>query len=390
MTRDSTRPADDVSRRKFVLATAGVGAAAFAGCTGDGDGNGNGNGDTGGNGNDTATATSGNGNDESTPTDAGLDTSVLTGDGSSTVYPITSTAASYWNSNPERGDGDYWPESVAKKYGTDKRLADYFAGLYGYEATGERSKPPFRVSIALSHSGTGIEGVMEERVDIGDSSAPAKAELSGSNPSQETLDNFTDHVVGVDGQPIVASNEIVDAGVEQITIEDLRGIYKGEITNWSELGGPDREILALGRAAGSGTATAFRLNVFGDAEAQLSPDQRFAQNQQLQQAVKQADNAIAYIALAFVDPDGGTPPLKLKIDDTVYEYGKNLGASEYPLSRDLHAYTWQDTSRKEAAFLNFVLSDFGQEHFVKSNNYFALPEDRRKAQREKVAPSKYE
>jgi phosphate transport system substrate-binding protein len=363
----------------------GAGAAAatgLAGCMGDGGGNGDGNGD-GQMGDDDGQMENGDGQTQD-GTGGGLDTSVLTGDGSSTVFPITNTGASYWNSNPEAGDEDYWPSDWASQYGTDMRLADHFASQYGYEATGERSNPPFRVSIALSHSGTGIEGVMEERVDIGDASSSAASELGEDHPE---LDGFVDHVVGVDGQPIVVSQEIKDAGVSQITIDELRGIYKGEITNWSEVGGPDKDILALGRAEGSGTDTAFRNNVFGDPEEPISPDQRFGQNQQLQQAIGQADNAIAYIALAFVSDQ--TPAIGLEIEGTLYEYGKNLGAKDYPLSRDLHAYTWEDTSRKEAAFLNFVLSDFGQEIFVKGNNYFALPDDRLETEREKVAASKY-
>jgi phosphate transport system substrate-binding protein len=370
-----------LSRRKFIVTTgAAAGTAAIAGCSG-------------GSGTDTPAAEddSNDSTDDSSSDDSGgMDTSVLTGDGSSTVFPITNTASSYWNSNPEAGDEDYWPEEWADEYGTDMRLADFFASDYGYEATGKRSVPPFRVSIALSHSGTGIEGVMEDRVDIGDSSAPAAAELAGSDPSEETLDKFTDHVVGVDGQPIVVSREIADAGVESITLGELKKIYRQEITNWNEVGGPDREILALGRAEGSGTDTAFRNNVYGDPNAPISPDQRFGQNQQLQQAVGQANNAIAYIALAFVEADGATPPIGLEIDGTLYEYGKNLGSKDYPLSRDLHAYTWERTSRKEAAFLNFCLSDFGQEVFVKGNSYFKLPSDRLETQREKVAASKYE
>ena len=368
------------SRRTFILGAAAAGITGLAGCSGSST--------TDEGGQNTATvqeADSDAGNGD------GLDTSVLTGDGSSTVFPITSGAARYWNSNPEAGDEDYWPKSWAQEeYDTDMRLADFFAQDYGYEPTETRSVPPFRASIALSHSGTGVEGVMEGRVDIGDSSAPAKAELAGSDPSQETLDSFVDHVVGVDGQPIVVSREIYDEGVTQITIDELKAIYRQEITNWSELGGPNKDILALGRSEGSGTDTAFRNNVYGDPNAPISPDQRFGQNQQLQQAIGQADNAIAYIALAFVEPDGATPPIGLEIDGTLYEYGENLGAQEYPLSRDLHAYTWEGTSRKEAAFLNFVLSDFGQEIFVKGNNYFALPEDRLAAQRETVAAENFE
>jgi phosphate transport system substrate-binding protein len=391
MARESASDADLVSRRKIILSTGAAGAAMLAGCSGGGGDDDDNGSDDGGSGGDTG-GSDGQGQDQ-TDGNAGesMDTSVLTADGSSTVYPITNTGGSYWNSNPEAGDEDYWPNSWAQEeYATDMRLSDYFAQQYGYEPTGERSSPPFRASIALSHSGTGVEGVMEGRVDIGDSSAGAEAELAGTNPSQETLDNFVDHVVGVDGQPIVTSKEISEAGVESITIEELRGIYRQEITNWSELGGPDRDILALGRTAGSGTDTAFRNNVYGDPEASISPDQRYGQNQQLQQAVSQSDNAIAYIALAFVEPEGGTPPLDLVIDGTTYSYGENLGAQEYPLSRDLHAYTWEDTSRKEACFINFLLSDFGQEIFVAGNNYFKLPQDRLETQREKVAASNYE
>jgi len=384
MARESAATSDLVSRRKFLVGTGVTGVAALAGCTGGDDDGDDGNGDGGNPDNQGEDSPGGN------PSGGGRDTSVLTADGSSTVYPITNTGGSYWNSNPEAGDGDYWPDSWAQdEYDTDMRLADFFAEQYGYEPTGERSNPPFRASVALSHSGTGVEGVMEGRVDVGDSSASAEAELAGSG-NEDAVDSFVDHVVGVDGQPIVVSRQIADAGVEQITIEELRQIYRQEITNWSEVGGPDRDILALGRASGSGTDTAFRSNVYGDPNASISPDQRFGQNQQLQQAVTQADNAIAYIALAFVEPDGDTPPIGLEIDGTLYEYGNNLGAQEYPLSRDLHAYTWEETSRKEACFINFLLSDFGQETFVAGNNYFELPPDRLETQREMVAASNYE
>ena len=383
MTQDSTRLEEVASRRKFLLSTGAAGLTMLAGCSQSNDGEEGGD-DTQTDGMDTENSDQSTQNNEES-NESGLDTTVLTGDGSSTVFPITNTGASYWNSNPEAGDGDYWPTEWADEYGTDMRLADYFAQQYGYEPTGERSRPSFRVSIALSHSGTGVEGVMEGRVDIGDSSASAEAELAGSDASDETLDNFVEHVVGVDGQPIVASNEIVEAGVTEITIEELRAIYRQEITNWSELGGPDRDILALGRAEGSGTDTSFRSNVFGDPNAPISPDQRFGQNQQLQQAITQADNAISYIALAFVEPDGATPPIGLELDGTLYEYGKNLGAKGYPLSRDLHCYTYEDTDRRESAFINMILTEFGQTNFVEPNNYFTLPPERREEERAKLA-----
>jgi phosphate transport system substrate-binding protein len=349
-----------VSRRKFIAAGSVAGVAAVAGCgSGSGDGNG-------GNGN-------GNGGNS-------MDTSALTADGSSTVFPIANDASPLWNGNPPADDQEYWGPGQYD-IETDMNLADYWASKYGYEPTEERSVPPFRTQIALSHSGTGVEAVINERTDIGNASSTAESILGSDS---EELENIVDHVVAVDGQPIVVSREIYDAGVTQITGDELRGIYKGEINNWSEVGGPDKEIYAIGRSEDSGTDTAFRQNLYGDPNEPISPDTRKGQNQQVKTLVEQNDNAIAYIALAFVEPDGVTPPIGLELDGTVYEYGKNLGAKAYPLSRDLHMYTYDGTSMKEAAFLNMLLSEYGQTNFVEPNNYFKIPPERREEERAKL------
>ena len=351
MTQDSERLSGRVSRRKFLIGGSTIGATALAGCTlGSGD--------------------ESSGGPES-----------LTADGSSTVYPITNDAASLWNGNPPADDQEYWGPGQYD-IDTDQNLADYWAGMYGFEATEERSVPPFQTQVALSHSGTGVEAVISERVDVGDASSTAESILGSDS---DDLDNIVDHVVAVDGQPIVVSREIADAGVEQVTGDELRAIYKGEINNWSEVGGPDKEIFAIGRAENSGTDTAFRKNLYGDPDAPISPDTRQGQNQQVARLVGNNDNAIAYIALAFVEPDGDTPPIGLELDGTLYEYGKNLGAKEYPLSRDLHCYTWEDTDDRESAFLNMILSEFGQQNFVAPNNYFTLPPERREEERGKLA-----
>lgn len=305
-----------------------------------------------------------------------LETTLLTG-GSSTVYPIPETAAAYWGANVSTTDGDYWNPS---EWGieTDHRLADYWAGLYGFDPTATRGRAPFEVTVKLSHSGTGCAKVRSGQYDIGNSSAPVETELELDDYS-----SFTDHVVGVDGQPLVVSSAIVDAGLDQLTIDELRGIYSGEITNWSMVGGPDRDILVLGRVKNSGTSSAFRANVFGDSSYPTTVDQRFGQNQQVATAIQNANNAISYIALAFVDHPG-VSPVGLNVDGTLYEYGNNLGAKGYPLSRDLHMYTYDGTSTREAAFLRLILSEYGQATFVEPANYFRLPSDRQQRQLAKL------
>lgn len=316
-------------------------------------------------------------------TDGGGQTGPLTADGSSTVYPITRDGSSVWTSNPKPDDKEYWGPG---QYGikTDKRVADYWAGRYGFSSQG--SSPPFNITIGLSHSGTGVEKVMKGQVDIGDSSAPVKSELP--DLKQKKLDKFVDHVVGVDGQPIVVSRKIYESGVKKLTESELKKIYKGKIKNWSQINsysGPDKKIQVIGRAQGSGTDTAFRSNLFGSGDAAIpGVDIRKGQNQQVQSLLSNTDNAIAYLALAFVKPDGPAPPVALELDGKTYKYGKNLGAKKYPLSRDLHCYTYDGTSKKEAAFIRMLLHDYGQEKFVKTNNYFMLPDDRQKKQLKKL------
>jgi phosphate transport system substrate-binding protein len=382
MTRQSKRTGADFTRRKFIVASGAAGVAGLAGCSGDSGGDST---EASGGSEDTATEAPETEAQTEAQTESGdggssdsKDTTPLTADGSSTVYPITSDGASVWNSNPPADDKEYWGPG---QYGidTDKKMANYWGGLYGFEA-GQDGQPPFLVNIGLSHSGTGVHKVMNGQVDIGDSSAPVADELPDAD--QSTLDKFVNHVVGVDGQPIVVSQEIYDAGVTKLTGDQLRKIYKQEITNWSEVGGPDKEIQAIGRAEGSGTDTAFRANLYGNPDAPIKPDIRKGQNQQVATLVRNSDNAIAYMALAFVG--NGVKAISLELDGKTYEPGKNLSDKGYPLSRDLHCYTWEDTSKKEAAFLRMIVSEYGQKMFVEPNNYFVLSQERREEELSKL------
>lgn len=297
--------------------------------------------------------------------------------GSSTVYPIVNEAASYWGTNEQ-----YWHP---KRYGIDTQahLADYWAGLYGFGSE-DGGAPPFTVSVSLSHSGTGLEKLRNGRLDIGNASAPVKAEFPDLEES--VLKKYTDHVVGVDAQPIVVSEAIAEAGVKEISAKTLKAIYKGEITNWTEVPGyegPSKKIQVVGRAEGSGTDTAFRANLFENPNEPIPGiDIRKGENQQVKQIVNGSDNAIAYIALAFVDKS--LRAISLTIGGTTYTPGKNLAAEGYPLARDLHCYTYDGTSKHEAAFIRMLLSDYGQETFVKGVGYSALPPQRQRNQRQKL------
>ena len=398
MTDDHDRLSDRVSRRKFIAATGAVGAAGIAGCSGqsgDGGGGDGGSGDGG-----SGDGESMEGETESSSSSSG-GSSLLNAEGSSTVYPISNKGSSYWNSNAPPSDGEYWgsnSESTVPGWSeieTDMLIADYFASQFGFEPTEQRSSPPFPTTVGLSHSGTGCEAVVDGLVDIGNSSGPITAELDWSE--EKANNTVVDNVVGRDGQPVVVSGDVADAGISQLTGEQVRQIFQGEVSNWNELDGVDydQEIYVIGRAEGSGTDTSFRLNMLGDADAPMEVDTRQGQNQQVAQLVQQNEGAIAYMALAFTSES--VQPIAIDFEGTVYEPDPDaentIFDSDYPLNRDLHMYTLIEESnpdgggvdRREAAFLNMFLTEFGQQVFVVDNNYIPLPTADIQSEKEKLS-----
>ena len=107
-------------------------------------------------------------------------------------------------------------------------------------------QPDVTVNYSGTGSGAGIEAVLAGNVDIGLSSRALKPE--------EEEKGAVGHTVALDGVAIVVNPA---NGVEDLSVEQIAQIFKGEITNWSELGGEDAAIAVLGREDGSGTRSAF-------------------------------------------------------------------------------------------------------------------------------------
>lgn len=106
--------------------------------------------------------------------------------------------------------------------------------------------PDVTVNAEFTGSSAGLESLAAGSVDIGNSSRNLKEE--------ELANGAVENIVAIDGIAVVVdtANTVAD-----ITKEDLAKIYRGEITNWSQLGGNDEPIVVVGREAGSGTRSAF-------------------------------------------------------------------------------------------------------------------------------------
>ena len=136
-------------------------------------------------------------------------------------------------------------------------------------------------------SGTGIQAAIDGTCDIGLSSRALK------DDEAETLDAT---VFALDGIAIVVNNENT---VEDLTLEQIKGLATGEITNWSEVGGPDAPVVLVGREAGSGTRDGFE-SIVGVEDACVY-EQELTSTGAVLAAVASNPNAFGYASLSAVD-----------------------------------------------------------------------------------------
>ena len=160
-------------------------------------------------------------------------------------------------------------------------------------------------------SGTGIQAVQEGRCDIGLSSRALKDEEKASG-LQET-------VLAYDGIAMIVNPA---NPVEDLTLEQIADIYTGKITNWSELGGSDSEIVLMGREAGSGTRSGFEEIV--EVKDLCQYRQELSSTGDVIATVAQNPGAIGYASLASVKDTvkavkvGGVTPSEETVKDGTY------------------------------------------------------------------------
>lgn len=149
------------------------------------------------------------------------------------------------------------------------------------------AKTGITVTYNPTGSGSGIKAVGEGRCDIGLSSRALKDE--------EKATGLTQTILAYDGIAIIVNpaNPINDLSLEQIA-----KVYTGEITNWSELGGEDAEIVLIGREAGSGTRDGFE-SITGTTDA-CQYRQELTSTGDVITTVAQNPDAIGYASLASV------------------------------------------------------------------------------------------
>ena len=147
-------------------------------------------------------------------------------------------------------------------------------------------EPGVTVSYDPTGSGAGITGATDKTLDIGLSSRALK------DDEKADVDGTT---IALDGIAIIVNNA---SKVEDLTVDQLKQMFTGEITNWSEVGGDDGEIVLVGREAGSGTRDGFESIV--DVKDSCKYAQELTATGAVISAVEANPLAIGYASLSAV------------------------------------------------------------------------------------------
>ena len=216
------------------------------------------------------------------------------------------------------------------------------------------ANPDVVVEVQGGGSSTGVASAGEGTVEIGNASREIKSSELEKYPE---LQIFT---IAYDGIAIVTHKDIV---LDSLTVEKVRGIFSGEITNYSEVGGPDAVIEVVAREEGSGTRGAFVEMVMqykDDAgEKQEAPITELANLQSSNGAVKtlvaETPNTIAFLSFGYLDDSINAVAI-----DGVKATVENAKAGDYPIVRPLNMVTNGEPTELAAAFLTYVVSEDGQ------------------------------
>lgn len=206
--------------------------------------------------------------------------------------------------------------------------------------------PEVTVTVEYTGSGAGLESLASGSVDIGNSSRHLKDE--------EVAGGAVENVVAIDGIAVIVdpANSVSD-----IPADKLAAIYKGEITNWSELGGNDEAIVVIGRESGSGTRDAF------EELLEVKDACKYAQELDSTGGVKAkvaaTPGAIGYVSLDVVDES-----IKAVSIDSVEPTEANIIAGDYLLSRPFVMATNGEISAQNdlvKGWFDYISSDAGKD-----------------------------
>lgn len=202
------------------------------------------------------------------------------------------------------------------------------------------------ITLNAGGSGTGLKQVSDGSVDMGNSDVPAETKLDKAK-----AEKLVDHKVCV---MTVATIVNKDVGVKNLTRQQLQDIFTAKVTNWKEVGGPDKPIVLVTRPKTSGTRALFKQYAINGAEEADNKSLETDNSGILIQSVAQNPGAIGYVALPYLINDKSVDVLAI---DGVEPTLENTYSGKYAVWGYEHIYTSKEPKAAVKAFLEYIMGD---------------------------------
>jgi phosphate transport system substrate-binding protein len=230
-----------------------------------------------------------------------------------------------------------------------------------------KAHPDADIQVSGGGSGVGVQAIGAKTVDIGMSSREVTAAEMTKYPS------FVVTTVAQDGIAIIVNpaNQI-----PYITLDQVKGIYLGTITKWTQITGADvpgtnNQIVIVGRDSASGTRTYFDQTILPVNTTPVKTMQEANSNGAVLQTVAQTPQAIGYVSIGFVTKDIKALPIWYNAQKFVAPSIDNVKTRTYPISRNLYVITNGQPSGLAGDFIKYILSPDGQK-IVADQGYVTL------------------
>ncbi len=207
------------------------------------------------------------------------------------------------------------------------------------------------ITVNESGSGNGAQALIDGQCQVADMSRFMKEKEFKAAVANGAMPTAT--AIAMDGIAMIV-NPV--NSLKNITVEQTRKIYMGEITNWKELGGPDMPIIIISRDSSSGTYETFEGLVMNKQKI-TSKAEYVGSNGQMRARVQSTKGAIGYVGLGFVDKT-----VKALTVNNIPASKKTISSGVYPIARALFMFTngYPKPGSNVHKFVTMYLSDDGQ------------------------------
>jgi len=220
--------------------------------------------------------------------------------------------------------------------------------------------PETMIATTGGGSGVGIAALIADRIQIANASRPMKDKEKTAAKENGVMPY--EIVVGIDGLSVIVHG---DNPISHLTVNQIGKIFRGEILNWNQVGGPDMPVSLYGRQANSGTFVFFQEHVLGkkDYSARMK---RMNGNAQIVEGVLADKAGIGYVGVGYVYDDAGNVREGLKVLKVARDLdsepvdplnAENVKSGKYPIARALYQYVNGKPTGDVKDFIAFELGE---------------------------------